>query len=800
MTYSLLDQSPTNQQPSSSPIFSGAILGLQGDVLHGWAINSEKPDEAPIVEVFIDDVSVAFARADRYEPSAPSGDQYHGFVIQLRQNWLNDAQIINARIANQPIMLEGQILLPTALRKDSAEISSQVWHTGGLRIGGWCWDPQAPHRHVQISVLRENRVIATAVCNAHHQALAYRTTSDHGFAIDLPWELADGKIHTLEITDERGQSLAGSPISLCCLPEGIEGLIEKLDPTRGSPIKELLLAVAKEQSVRLPKSAGWESYPQWYAAFQLLDEENAHALNGKLGLLLLSEGDTGLEEDSLSSLGTSSSDIHKLTITSAQDVSLSLQILVAAGCDRILPIQAGDRLAAHAVSYLSKLLDDGSAWGFSDCDQDGPRGERSFPWLKPSWDIDFFIGADIYTPGAIFSIKIIEKALSLLAQKEPKQKVHWMDLVAGIALATHNTGATVAHIPRVLYHRANAAPISPELAEPSMERLHSIEWLCDSIAPRTSVSRIPEHPALLKAHWPLPELLPRVTLIVPTRDQYKLLRACIEGLLNETNYSNLEIIVVDNQSNDPETLAYFKEIAERGVIVLDHPYPFNYSTLNNRAANLATGEVIGLLNNDIEIIDSNWLNEMISQLYRPGIGIVGAKLLWPNRMVQHGGVVVGINGLAAHTGNCLEDTDAGYLGTNQITRRQSAVTAACLLLRKSLFIEVGGLNQVAFPVAFNDVDLCLRVHEKGLAVVITTGTRLIHAESASRGKDTTREKQSRAQREQMHFLTKWQGYEDPWYHPLLAHDYLTAPYGGLRLTKPKFKVRLPSNSVQAKIQ
>ncbi len=794
MTHSLLDQTLTNQHPNSMPTFSGAILGLQGDVLHGWAINDAKPDECAVVEVFIDDVSVAFARADRYEPSAPTSDQYHGFVIQLRQSWLDDARIVNVRIANQPITLKGQILLPTALKEDSAEISSQVWHSGGLRIGGWCWDPQAPDRHVQVNVRKGNQLLAKTVCNVHHQALAYRSTSDHGFAIDLPWELADGKVHVLEITNDKGQSLGGSPISVCCWPEGIEGLIENLSSAHDFATKELLLAVAKEQSIRLPKSTGWESYPQWYTAYQKLDEKDTSTLQGKLGLLLVSEGDTKLEQSSLASLGISHSDIYNLTITSAEDLSLSLQTLIAAGCDRILPLQAGDRLAAHAVPYLSKLIDDGNAWGFSDCDRDGPQGERSLPWLKPAWDIDFFIGADIYTPGAIFSSSIVEKALSLLAKRAFKKTVGWVDLIAGIALATYDSEATVAHLPRVLYHRANTKPASPELAEPSIERLHAIEWMCDFIAPGTRVDHIAEYPALFEAHWPLPQLLPRVTLIVPTRNQYKLLRACIEGLLNETDYPDLEIIVVDNQSNDPETLAYLKDIAKRGVLILDHPYPFNYSTINNRAAHLATGEVIGLLNNDIEIIEKNWLKEMVSQLYRPHVGIVGAKLLWPNRMVQHGGVVVGINGLAAHAGNCLEDADAGYLGTNQITRKQSAVTAACLLIRKSLFIEVGGLNQVAFPVAFNDVDLCLRVHEKGLGVMIATSAKLIHAESASRGKDTTREKQSRAQREQMHFLATWRGYEDPWYHPMLAHDYLTAPYGGLRLTHPEFKVRLQRKS------
>ena len=220
MTEHLLDQLQT-AQPVALPAFSGAILGLQGDVLHGWAMDNTQPENRPVIEVFIDGASVALARADQYEPNAPMGDQYHGFAVQLRQRWLDEACLITARIANQSFELDGQLSLPAAPSDDSASIASQVWHTGGLRVGGWCWDPKAPDRHVEVTVREGDQVVGRAVCNEHNQALAYRATSDHGFAIDLPWELADGKVHVLEIVNDLGQPLAGSPIRLCCWPEGV---------------------------------------------------------------------------------------------------------------------------------------------------------------------------------------------------------------------------------------------------------------------------------------------------------------------------------------------------------------------------------------------------------------------------------------------------------------------------------------------------------------------------------------------------------------------------------------------------
>ncbi|KGK24420.1 glycosyltransferase family 2 protein [Pseudomonas plecoglossicida] len=781
MTQDLLQKPQATQPPLVLHAFNGAILSLQGDVLQGWAMDSAQPEQRPVVEIFIDGASVALARADQYEPQAPMGDQFHGFTVQLRQAWLADARVITARIANQVFTLDGQVVLPVAPSVEAAAIASQVWHTGGLRVAGWSWDPQSPRRHVQVIVREGERVISQVSCNIHHQALAYRATSDHGFTLDLPWELADGKLHILDVVNDLDQPLAGSPIRLCCWPEGVEGLLRQLSPAHDAATVALLTEVAKEQSLRLPKSAGWQHYPQWFEAFQRLEGLQAPAMPGKVGLLLIGNGDPQAQQASLASLGDDAVKLHQQAVASPDDLLPALQHLLAERCDRILPLIAGDRLAPMALPHLSALLDDGCAWGFADCDRDGPEGERSLPWLKPVWDIDLFIGADIFTPGAVFGAGIIEQALALLETRAEHLTVSWHDFTTAIALATQDTEASVTHLPRVLYHRSNQSPASPEKAEPSPQRLQAVEWLCKALAPGSAVSRVSDYPALLRAHWPLPEKLPRVSLIIPTRDQYKLLHACIEGLLNDTDYPDLEIIVVDNQSSDPHTLAYFEDIKSRGVIVLEHPHPFNYSTINNHAASIATGEIIGLVNNDIEIIEGDWLKEMVAQLLRPGVGAVGAKLLWPNRMVQHGGVVVGVNGLAAHAGNNLEQRDAGYLGMNQITRRQSAVTAACLLLRKTVFDDVDGLDECAFPVAFNDVDLCLRIQQRGLHIVWSAFAQLTHAESASRGKDLTSSKKSRAQREQEEFALKWtsSNYKDPYYSPALSSDYLSGPYGGL---------------------
>ena len=791
MTQDLLEKPQAGQHPASTNRYTGAIIGLQGDVLQGWAVDTAVPELRPVVEVFVDGTSVALTRADQYEPLAPTGDQFHGFTVQLRKKWLDEARLITARIANQDIELPGQVHLPSPLSEEVSAVTSQIWHTGGLRIGGWAWDPRSPRRHVEVTVREGDKVVCTALCNVHNQALAYRDTSDHGLAIDLPWELADGKVHVLDIVNDLGQPLAGSPIRVCCWPEGMEGLLRKLDSAHDAATVALMTTIAKEQALRLPTSVGWQHYPQWFEAFQRLDGLDRPPMRGKVGLLLISEGDPVLEKTSLDSLGDDLAHLHQRVTTSSDDVLPALLQLLGAGCDRILPMLAGDRLASAALPHLCALLDDGSAWAFADCDRDDLDGERSAPWFKPVWDLDLFIGADIFMPGSIFSSSIIQQATTFMIAREGHPAANWDELTAAIALVTEKNEASVGHLPRVVYHRANYAPESPEKAQPSPQRLRAMEWLCQMLAPGSIVSHVHAYPALFQAQWPLPAKLPRVSIIVPTRDQYKLLHACIEGLLKDTDYPDLEIIVVDNQSTDPQTLEYLATLVKRGVTVLSHPFPFNYSTINNRAVSIATGELIGLINNDIEVIDSNWLKELVGQLMRPGVGAVGAKLLWPNHVVQHGGVVIGINKLAAHAGNNLDENDAGYLSRNQLVCRQSAVTAACLLMRKSLFQELHGLDEIAHPVAFNDVDLCLKIIKSGLHIIWTPFAKLIHAESASRGKDSSKEKQSRAYREQMRFIQKWtqSAHTDPFYHPALSHDYLSGPYGGLATPPHSLKAR-----------
>jgi GT2 family glycosyltransferase len=223
---------------------------------------------------------------------------------------------------------------------------------------------------------------------------------------------------------------------------------------------------------------------------------------------------------------------------------------------------------------------------------------------------------------------------------------------------------------------------------------------------------------------------------------------------------------VNNQSSEPATLEYLRELqSDARVRIIQYDAPFNFSAIHNLAAREATGQILALVNNDIRIISSEWLREMVSHAVRPEIGAVGAKLYYENETIQHAGIIVGIGGVAGHAHKRLSRQSVGYFARAQVLQNYSAVTGACLVVRHNVYDEVGGLNEVDLPIAFNDVDLCLRIQQKGYRILWTPYAELYHLESATRGPDTDPDKLPRFIREQEFMRSKWGDrlVSDPYY-------------------------------------
>jgi GT2 family glycosyltransferase len=271
----------------------------------------------------------------------------------------------------------------------------------------------------------------------------------------------------------------------------------------------------------------------------------------------------------------------------------------------------------------------------------------------------------------------------------------------------------------------------------------------------------------------VPSEAPLVSLIIPTRDKADVLKMCVDSILAKTDYPRYEVLIVDNNSVEDATAEYFASLGAHGnVRVLRHTKPFNFSAINNFAVRAANGEVVGLINNDIEVINGDWLTEMASHALRPEVGCVGAKLYYPNETVQHAGVILGVGGVAGHSHKYYRRAAGGYFGRLMLVQNISAVTAACMVIRKEVYLAAGGLDEENLSVAFNDVDFCLRVRKLGYLNVWTPFAELYHHESVSRGSDAVPGAVERFQKEIIYMQERWKEdlRRDPYYSVNLTLD------------------------------
>jgi GT2 family glycosyltransferase len=278
---------------------------------------------------------------------------------------------------------------------------------------------------------------------------------------------------------------------------------------------------------------------------------------------------------------------------------------------------------------------------------------------------------------------------------------------------------------------------------------------------------------MYRVKYSLPSKPPLVSIIIPTKNNKEILHKCIKSITSKTIYSNYEIIVVNNNSDESQTLNYFEELKkESNIEVIKDKRDFNFSAINNTAVEHAKGSYICFLNDDTEVITSDWLSEMVSIAVQPNVGAVGAKLWYPNQTLQHGGVILGIAGIGSHSHKHLSKGYDGYFNRAGLIQNFSAITAACMLLSKKLFQKVGGFDEENLSVAYNDLDLCLKIQELNYRIVWTPFAELYHHESMSRGEDTNTENRKRLTKESNYMLKKWGDKikNDPAYSPNLTLD------------------------------
>ncbi len=386
---------------------------------------------------------------------------------------------------------------------------------------------------------------------------------------------------------------------------------------------------------------------------------------------------------------------------------------------------------------------------YSDSDFIDADDIRFHPKFHPDWNLRNFIGQNCF-----LGLTIARKSIVQNAMADPKVK-DWPKIL--IQLVEQNDDK-ICHIPKILFH-------SKELKDP---------WHALSSQEISKLLKRKYHAAIAYnakqfpfIEWPLPKILPKVSILIPTKDRADLLETLVNGLLIHTDYPNIEVVIVDNNSCEPRTKIFFQKITKhKNVKVVEFNQAFNFSAINNFGFSYCTGEVLVLLNNDIEIIEPNWLRSAIREVYAPNVGLVGGKLYFKNGFIQHAGVLLGSE-VPGHLHGFEHRSANGYCNRLQFPQELSAVTGACMVMKRETFAKIGGFNEKDLAVAYNDIDLCLRIRALGLKVVWSSNIELYHLESASRPPDR-RPAQIVRYRREVDFMRKtWSKLmcNDPFYNP-----------------------------------
>jgi GT2 family glycosyltransferase/SAM-dependent methyltransferase len=428
-----------------------------------------------------------------------------------------------------------------------------------------------------------------------------------------------------------------------------------------------------------------------------------------------------------------------------------------------------DELSPNALYENVRLLQEHPEADmiYSDEDKLGPNGRRIDPFFKPDWSPEYMLSCMYTCHFGVYRKQLLENLGGFRKEFEGSQDY---DLVLRVSEKTRN----IFHLPKVLYHWRMAASSA---AWSSHVKPYAFRAAKKAITEHLNRRGIPAQvlDGAWRGHYRLQfdvDRTAKISIIIPTHDKVELLSKCIRSIERKTKYSNYEILIVDNQSSDPDTLDYLSSSPHR---VLSFPEPFSFSRIVNFAAQHATGNYLLFLNNDTEVISPRWVEEMLGYCQQKDIAVAGAKLLFPNDQIQHAGVILGIAGVAGHALKGFASDSRHHFGLSCNVRNYSAVTAACMMVRKDVFDELGGFDE-SLPIAYNDVDFCLRVRQAGYRIVCTPHAELYHVESASRG-------YPKNEREFIDMQRRWGKVlmNDPYYNPNLTLDREDF---GLRMSGP----------------
>lgn len=718
----------------------GEITISDSGVIEGYVYNTERYMPVAAIDIYLDDTYIDSVLCNLKKICNINGKTEKintGFIFKASKIMLKNADTLSLVLTNT-----GKVIFKTEVKNlisNSDKIKGVVHYDGGITLSGWAVNLKNPTKKLEITFLEDGKIIGKAMADqpyAHSSNYFF-----HGFTFALPLKYLNGEVYQIRVLAEN-QDLDNSPITIKAQPnlfsEWLES-VKNIDNTKKSLIVKHLQQVERICQRGIPFSL----YPFW--------------------------------KDSFCKVSVKTNLFTKIKKINANDKKFDRAVKDALRTNKEHILIMSKEPKEDEIERLNYFLEEAVK---GDADITYGDGDLLF---KPSFDPDLFLEYDYLGDFIVTKTSHLKKVVS--TEKPPKNPIELRTLLILEALNNEK----IAHVP---------IPLSTE-NQTSMDSVLEIRkqtinsWAKSKKINLTVDNRAKEGLLRLRRE---PEDYPLISIIIPTKDKLFYLKKCIESINKKSKYKNIELILVDNNSEEKKTIEYLKALAKNGVKVIEYKDNFNFAMIINTAVEQAKGEVLCLLNNDTELLSPDWINTALELLAAPKVAIVGAKLLWPNEYVQHGGVVVGVSGLAYHVGNQWHKDEPGYMNRNLLTGRWSAVTAACMFIKKEIFLSLGGMDPLAFPVNFNDTDFCLRAVIKGYDVVFSPDIQLIHHESISRGKDQIIWHRFRAQREIEEFRDRWGNYDDPYYNPNLALSNFQPPFSGLALPNRPRRTRIWSGN------
>ena len=753
----------------------------------GFVVDTGDPSRKFAVEILIDGYPIRVIRADAYVNELVRerlGDGCYGFSCSLHDAAVSDSAFVEARVAN----LEIAVGLPITLTRASDKMPQisgpgRVRWLGGLRFSGWISGcDETAIANVLVDGTLITRVRASTWCHVGTPEEGPRAV--RAFDFHLPVRFADGSVHQLALLDDATDDTGGNPLFFVAYPDGLgEGIAG-----RGFSEEARLRCQLFDQL--LPMSVPLSQYQSWRERYPILSGPS-EALRGAVIMV-----GPGAMDDTLKSLREQTHDDWVAASLPQTPEPTGLQANLArvflkndgVDCDFVVFALAGTLFTPSALQRIAGAFVEfpNAQVVYTDLDFQSDDGSI-WPLAFPAFDYERMLEqgycAHLFALRRSSAARLLEAGASnlyrLFNSILDDGSVSHSDIV-------HLPGP-LATLPSFDMATAGAALASACSAHLEHKGIRAqVTQRPGGVLPAVQITRTFEHP--------------RTTIIIPTRNRQNLLQGCIDSIRPAVERAGAEILIVDNDSADPDTLSYLAELENRGVTVLRVRGEFNFPRLNNCAAKAAHGEVLCLLNNDVKALDDYWLEEMLSRIAGGDVGAVGGLLVWPSGVVQHGGVVLGPRFAAAHAFNDRIDSDIGYSDLLRIAHECSAVTAACLVTRRRDYLEVGGMDEIRFPVNFNDVDYCLKLRALGKRIVFTPHAKLAHLDSASRGSDVEANHKGRFERDLQNLRAKWGSVlaADPYYSPMLSLDPI--PFSALawparamepRVNNPPVPIQIP---------